>query len=71
MHGDQDSVVYIRSTYKFLEEVEQRLPETEIRFDVVKGQEHAFDHMNFHSWESFLSKPGALDFVQKAWLRSE
>lgn len=68
MHGDQDSIVYIRGTYKFLELMKQKLPDVDVKLLVAKGQEHGFDHENWTTWKD-LVEPDALNFVKQAWLR--
>lgn len=65
MHGDDDATVPIRGTYKFINLVREKLPQTILRFDVCPGQDHAFD-FDESAWESFASE--ALDFVTKGWL---
>ncbi|KAH7324216.1 Alpha/Beta hydrolase protein [Stachybotrys elegans] len=67
VHGDDDSVVYIRSSYKFIELAKQMQPDVTFRLDVAPGKDHAFDHLN-KDWESFI-EPGGYDFVRSAWLR--
>lgn len=66
MHGDDDSVVYIRGTHKLVHLLEERQPEVAIRLDVAPDQDHAFDHLN-EDWEKFI-KPGGYDFIQEYWL---
>lgn len=66
VHGDDDSVVYIRSTHKLVELVKQTQPDVTIRLDVALGQDHAFDHLN-ENWETLI-KSGGFGFVQDAWL---
>ncbi|KAJ4221453.1 hypothetical protein NW759_006700 [Fusarium solani] len=65
MHGDDDATVPIRGSYKFVNLVREKLPQTTLRFDVCPGQDHAFD-FDESTWESFASE--ALDFVTKSWL---
>ncbi|KAF7561231.1 hypothetical protein G7046_g2934 [Stylonectria norvegica] len=65
MHGDDDSVVLIRASYKFVELLKMKLPDTVVRFDIVPGQDHAFDIAE-STWESFRAE--ALGFVTKQWL---
>jgi hypothetical protein len=65
MHGDDDSVVHIRASNKFVDSIKQYSPETTLRYDIAPGQDHAFD-FNPANWTSF-SAP-ALDFVAKGWL---
>lgn len=66
-HGDDDSVVYIRSSYKLIGLVKQTQPEVTFRLDVASGKDHAFDHLN-EDWESYI-EPGGYDFIRSAWLR--
>ena len=68
VHGDDDSVVYIRSSYKLIDLVQRTQPDVVIRLDIAQGQDHAFDHLN-HDWEKFI-ETGGYDFVGDAWLRS-
>ena len=68
VHGDDDSVVYIRSSYKLIELVQQAQPEVDFRLDVAPGKDHAFDHLN-KNWEEFIES-GGYGFVRNAWLRS-
>ncbi|RFN51443.1 hypothetical protein FIE12Z_4280 [Fusarium flagelliforme] len=65
MHGDDDSTVHIRASDKFVKLVGEKLPETSVRYDVVPGEDHAFD-FDEKRWESFEAE--ALDFATKAWL---
>lgn len=68
MHGDDDSVVYIRGTQKFANLLKEKLPETTLRFDIAQGEDHAFD-FEAPRWKSFAKS--ALDFTLKAWLGDE
>ena len=43
LHGDADSVVYLRATNTFIDLVNKNLPEVEVRLDVAPGKDHAFD----------------------------
>jgi hypothetical protein len=65
LHGDDDSVVYIRTSHKFVNLVQEKLPDTNVRFDIAPGQDHALDIL-VPEWESFAV--GALDFVRESWL---
>ncbi|KAK8005732.1 hypothetical protein PG990_011769 [Apiospora arundinis] len=65
LHGDQDSVVHIRTAQAFAGLIKERLSDTTVRFDVGKGEDHGFD-LCPPSWEAHA--PGALDFVRDAWL---
>ncbi|KAL2211228.1 alpha/beta-hydrolase [Sarocladium strictum] len=66
IHGDNDSVVYIRATYKLVELIKKMQPDVAVRLDVAAGQDHAFDHLN-ESWESLIES-GGFDFIRDAWL---
>lgn len=66
VHGDNDSVVYIRSTHKLMDLVQQMQPEVTFRLDIAPGEDHAFDHLK-EDWESLI-QPGGYDFVRDAWL---
>jgi len=65
MHGDNDSTVHIRASDKFVNLLGERLPSTNVRYDVVPGEDHGFD-FDEKRWESFEEE--ALDFATKAWL---
>jgi len=65
LHGDDDTVVHIRASHKFIDLAAKKLPETTIRFDIASGEDHAFDLLKT-SWE--LHAIGALDFVKRSWL---
>ncbi|CAI6261725.1 unnamed protein product [Periconia digitata] len=65
IHGDDDSVVYLRQSEAFVELVRSKLPETTLRFDIAKGHDHAFD-MEPSYWEPYAKE--AMDFVVKGWL---
>ena len=57
--------MYIRSSQKFVSLVQERLPDTVLRFDIAPRQDHAFD-LQKPNWQSFAT--GALDFVKESWL---
>ncbi|KAK8074364.1 Alpha/Beta hydrolase protein [Apiospora phragmitis] len=65
LHGDKDSAIHIRSSQVFVGLIKEKLPGTTVRFDVGKGEDHAFD-LHPPSWEAHV--PGALDFVRQSWL---
>lgn len=66
IHGDDDSVVYLRQSEALVELMKEKLPNTNLRFDVAKGQDHAFD-IEPTLWEPYTE--GAMKFVVDAWLR--
>ena len=66
-HGDDDSVVYLHQSEKFVELVRAKLPETKLRFDVAEGKDHAFD-MDVSVWDEFPASKDAIAFLTKAWL---
>lgn len=65
MHGDADSVVPIRGSYKFAAAVLERCPGTKLRFDSMFGHDHAFD-FDESNWSSVA--PDAMDFFTRPWL---
>ena len=65
MQGDNDTTTHVRCAYRFVDELYVKLPEVSLRFDVVPGQDHAFD-FNEETWASFSED--ALGFVVEAWL---
>lgn len=67
LHGDADSVVYLRTAQEFVDLIIEKLPNTTVRFDTARGEDHAFDHLKT-SWE--LHAIGALDFVKQSWLEA-
>jgi hypothetical protein len=67
LHGDDDSVVYLRTSRHFVALAQEKLPETTIRLDIAKGEDHAFD-LQKTSWE--LHAIGGLDFVKNGWLKN-
>ncbi|VUC28419.1 unnamed protein product [Clonostachys rosea] len=67
LHGDDDTVVYLRATHRLVALAQEKLPETTIRLDIGKGEDHAFD-LQKTSWE--LHAIGGLDFVKDGWLKN-
>ena len=65
VHGDDDSVVYLRQSEAFVDLIEERLPATNLRFDIAKGQDHAFD-IEPTLWEPY--REAAAKFITEAWL---
>ncbi|KAK4953320.1 hypothetical protein LTR10_009029 [Elasticomyces elasticus] len=65
IHGDADSVVYLRQSQSFVDLVKEKLPETNLRFDIALGEDHAFD-MEAAKWEPYAV--AAMKFVADAWL---
>jgi dienelactone hydrolase len=65
LHGDDDSVVYLRQSQSFVDLIKEKLPETNLRFDVAVGEDHAFD-MEAVKWEPYAV--AAMEFVVDAWL---
>lgn len=66
MHGDDDSTVPIRGSDAFVKLVREKLPGTEVRYDVVEGADHGFEY-DWKRWESFSEE--ALGFVVDGWLK--
>lgn len=66
-HGDDNSVVYLHHSQKFVGPVETKLPETKVRFDIADGKDHAFD-MDIFDWDSCFASKDANDFLTKSWL---
>ncbi|KAK5120579.1 hypothetical protein LTR85_006235 [Meristemomyces frigidus] len=65
IHGDDDSVVYLRQSEAFVDLIKKEIPTTAVRFDVAAGHDHAFD-FEPSFWEPFAAP--AMDFVTKGWL---
>ena len=65
VHGDDDSVVYIRQSEALVELIERNLPETKLRFDIGRGQDHGFD-MDPRYWAEYAEP--AMAFVSSNWL---
>lgn len=57
--------MYIRQSENFVNLVREKLPETEVRFDVAVGRDHAFDVEPAY-WEPYAKD--AMAFVVKGWL---
>lgn len=66
IHGDDDSVVNIRMSNEMADLIERMLPETTLKYDVARGQDHGFD-LTTSLWEESFAG-AALDFITKAWL---
>ena len=65
MHGDDDTAVPSRTSDKLAEVVRETQPQTTLRYDLVPGQDHAFD-LDESTWASFYTE--AMDFVKVGWL---
>lgn len=65
LQGEDDSVVYVPVTRRFVDLMRQKLPNTTVRLDIALGEDHAFD-LTKTSWE--LHAIGAMDFVKESWL---
>ncbi|KAF4983800.1 hypothetical protein FZEAL_884 [Fusarium zealandicum] len=65
MHGDDDSAVPVRGSKKFADILRKKSPQTNLRFDLVPGHDHAFEY-DEKNWGSFA--PEAIKFVTDAWL---
>lgn len=66
-HGNDDSVVYHRQSEKFVHLVKSKLPETNLKFDIAPGEDHAFD-VEASKWEPFAERTKAIEWLKKAWL---
>ncbi|KAK4499629.1 hypothetical protein PRZ48_010147 [Zasmidium cellare] len=66
-HGDDDSVVYLHQSEKFVDLVRAKLPEINLRFDVAEGKDHAFD-MDVSVWDAYPASKDAVAFLTMAWL---
>jgi len=66
LHGDDDSVVYLRQSQAFQQLVMEKLSATNLRLDVAVGADHAFD-MEAAAWEPYAA--AAIDFLVQAWLK--
>jgi hypothetical protein len=66
MHGDDDSVVYLRQTQALVNLVKHKLPETELRLDIAEGHDHAFDVDSAH-WREYAGP--AMEFISSNWLQ--
>jgi hypothetical protein len=65
IHGDDDSVVYLRQSQALVALINEKLPKTKLRFDIAKGHDHAFD-VEPAVWSEYAGP--AMDFVSKNWL---
>ncbi|VUC20524.1 unnamed protein product [Clonostachys rosea] len=65
MHGDDDTVVHIRTSHLFSKVLQETQPQTTLRYDVVPGRDHAFD-VDMETWEDIY--PSAMDFLRSGWL---
>lgn len=65
IHGDDDSVVYLRQSQAFVDLIKEKLPETKLRFDIAKRHDHAFD-VEPSAWSEYAGP--AMEFVSKHWL---
>ena len=65
MHGDDDSVIPVRNSDRFAQLIKEGQPQTTLRYDMVPGEDHAFD-MDASTWASIYED--ARDFVRKGWL---
>jgi dienelactone hydrolase len=66
IHGDDDSVVYLRQSQALVALINEKLPKTKLRFDIAKGHDHAFD-VEPSYWSEYAGP--AMDFVSKNWLK--
>jgi dienelactone hydrolase len=65
IHGDADTVVYLRQSEAFVDLIRKEQPTTNLRFDVAHGQDHAFD-VDPTMWEPYAD--AAMKFVVESWL---
>ena len=65
IHGDDDSVVYIRQSEALVELIKEKLPETKLRFDIGRGHDHGFD-LDPRYWNEYADP--AMAFVSSNWL---
>lgn len=65
-HGDSDTVVYLRQSEKLVDLIKEKLPATNLRFDIAKGQDHGFD-VDPKLWAPYAEPATA--FVVDGWLR--
>ena len=65
IHGDDDSVVYIRQSQALVELIKEKLPATRLRFDVGRGKDHGFD-LDARYWKDYADP--AMAFVSSNWL---
>jgi fermentation-respiration switch protein FrsA (DUF1100 family) len=66
IHGDDDSVVYLRQTQALVDLVKHKLPDTKLRFDIAKGHDHAFD-VDQAYWREYAGP--AMEFISSNWLQ--
>jgi dienelactone hydrolase len=57
--------VYLRQSQALVEVIKEKLPETELRFTVAKGHDHAFD-VDPRYWSEYAES--AMAFVTSSWL---
>lgn len=62
IQGDDDSVVYLCQSEAFVAAVRESLPAANLRFDIAKGQDHAFD-IEPACWEPYAEP--AMKFVKE------
>lgn len=67
MHGSDDSTVRQAGSDAFVSLARESLPGTEVRYDVVPGEDHGFD-FDEARWASV--RPAVLDFVRQGWLKA-
>lgn len=65
IHGDDDSVVYIRQSEALVKLIKEKLPETKLRFDIGSGHDHGFD-LDPRYWNEYADP--AMAFVSSNWL---
>lgn len=65
VQGDADAVVYLRQSEALVNLIQQKLPTTNVRFDIAKGQDHAFD-LDRALWEPYAKS--AMEFMVAGWL---
>lgn len=66
MHGGSDTVVHVEQSERLQELVRQHAPGTEVRLDIVAGQDHGFDLLFPGRWSDVQEK--GVEFATKAWL---
>ena len=65
IHGDDDSVVYLRQSQTLAKLIKEKLPATKLRFDFAHGHDHAFD-LDDRYWNEYAEPTMA--FVSSNWL---
>jgi len=65
IHGDDDSVVYLRQSQALVELIKEKLPATKLRFDIAHGHDHAFD-LDPRYWSEYADL--TMEFVSSNWL---